>query len=173
MLIAKQQSMFSGFAYDIFNDAGTLVGSMRWPNFAVATNARLQMPGEVTNIRFDYRGQNYEIDFSYLRRGWSNDIRFTLKAGAQILAQADVLRQKKLLSRPAIIITAPFSGTVVRKSSLLRTRYEVSANAVSAGTISEQSRLTLRRQLTIKLTDAIATPVQLFIFFLVCNHAYR
>ena len=173
MLIAKQQSMFSGFTYDIFNSADALVGHLRWPHFAVATNARLKMPGEVTNIRFDYRGQNYEIDFTYLRRGWSNDIRFTLKAGAQILAQADVLRQKKLLSRPAIIITAPFSGTVVRKSSLLRTRYEVSANAVSAGTISEQSRLTLRRQLTIKLTDAIATPVQLFIFFLVCNHAYR
>ena len=73
----------------------------------------------------------------------------------------------------AIIITAPFSGTVVRKSSLLRMRYEVSANGVNAGAISEQSRLTLRRQLTIKLVDAIATPVQLFIFFLVCNHAYR
>ena len=173
MLIAKQQSMLSGFAYDIFNDAGTLVGSMRWPNFAVATNARLQMPGEVTNIRFDYRGQNYEIDFSYLRRGWSNDIRFTLKSGEQTLAQGDMLRQQKIFSRATINITSPFAGALVRKSSLLRTRYEVRMNGISVGTIGEQGRLTVRRELTIKLTDAIVTPVQMFLFFLVCNQAYR
>ena len=64
MLTARQQSMFSGFTYDIFNSADALVGHLRWPHFAVATNARLKMPGEVTNIRFDCRGQNYEIDFT-------------------------------------------------------------------------------------------------------------
>lgn len=90
-----------------------------------------------------------------------------------VLASADVVGSGKLFKRPEIIITAPFAGRVIRKGSMFTTRYEVLKDGVTIGTVAEKGGLTLKRELTIDLPDSITGPVQIFIFFLVHNHAYR
>jgi hypothetical protein len=56
---------------------------------------------------------------------------------------------------------------------MFTTRYEVLKDGVTIGTVAEKGGLTLKRELTIDLPDSITRPVQIFIFFLVHNHAYR
>ena len=176
MIIAKQHSALSRFTYDLYEQENKNVGTLCWPDFAVAKNARLQNPAPnllSSNIEINYNNHLYLIEFEYLTREWFNDIRFTLMDKGVTLASADVINQKKKFKRPTITITEPFTGEVVRKSGLFSVRYEVFQDRVMLGTVAEKSGFTLRRELHIDLPNSISTPVQLFIFFLVHNHAYR
>ncbi len=176
MLIGKQHSALSCFVFNIIDAFGVQVGELRWPDVAVATNARLKnsMPSFLNaNIEIDYQSHRYLIEFEYLNRDWFNGIRFTLKNGDTIIASADVGPSKKLFKRPTIIVTQPFTGELVRKSSLLATRYEVIKDSILIGEIAEESKLTFKRKLTINLPKDISAPIQIFLFFLVCNQAYR
>jgi hypothetical protein len=176
MLIAKQHSAFSGFAYDLYDQENQKVGTLCWPDIAVAKNARIQNPVPdllSSTIEIKYNSHLYLVEFEYLTREWFNNIRFTLLDEGVTLASADFINQKKLFKRPQITITEPFTGEVVRKSGLLAIRYEVIKNGVLQGTIAEKSGLTVKRELHIDLPGSISSPVQLFILFLVHNHAYR
>jgi hypothetical protein len=176
MFIAKQHSAMSAFSYDLLDDRGDGVGTLTWPDFAVATNARLKdlIPeGVSTKIEIEYNDQIYEISFEYLNRDWFNNIRFMLVSQGTVFASADVIVMKKLFKRPTITITKPFAGQVIRKSSLFKIRYDVIKDGVTAGTVAEKNGLTVTRELRVDLPDSISTPIQIFILFLVINQAVR
>ena len=176
MLIAIQHSALSRFLYDLFDNENNKVGTVCWPDFAEATNARLKnpLPGILkTNIEIIWLDQLYEIKFEYLTRDWFNDIRFMLLYKETVIASADVVSSKKFLTRPTITITHPFVGQVIRRSGLFTVRYEVMNEGKTIGTVAEKGGLTIKRELFINLPDSISPPVQIFIFFLVNNQAYR
>ncbi|NVN92891.1 MAG: hypothetical protein HXX11_20165 [Desulfuromonadales bacterium] len=176
MFIALQHSALSGFAYDLFDSGNSQVGTLCWPDIAVAKNARFENPAPgllSSTIEIMYNGHSYQVAFEYLNREWFNDIRFTLLDGGTVLASADVLHQKKMFKRPSITLAAPFAGQVIRKSGFFTLRYEIMGASATLGTVSEKGGVTLTRQLSIDLPDSISAPVQFFILFLVHNHAYR
>lgn len=182
MFLAQQRSAFSRFVYDFFDPAGIQVGTLKWPDVAVASNARLKglVPGFMnTRIEISHNGKRYDIAFEYLTRGWVSTIRFSLQDGDTTLASAVVGKTGKRLERPTIRVTQPFQGQVIRKSTLFTTRYEVTRdgedgkNGAMAGTIASEARLMLKRELQIDLPASVSAPVQFFLFFLVCNQAYR
>jgi hypothetical protein len=176
MFIAKQHSALSAFAYDLIDNRGNGVGILTWPDFALATNARLKnlIPeGLNTKIEFEYKDQIYEITFEYLNRDWLNNIRFMLLSQGTVLASADVTVVKKLFRRPTITMTTPFSGQVIRKNSLFKIHYEFVKDGVTVGTVAEKFFLTVKRELFIDLPDSISAPIQIFILFLVLNQAVR
>ena len=176
MIIAQQHSALSGFTYDLLDQHNTAIGSLCWPDIAIARNARFNNPAPSllsSTIKIEYNGQHYQIAFDYLSREWFNDIRFTLLSEQTVLASADVRHQKKRFKRPTITITEPFTGQLIRKKSLFTVRYDVRQNNVTLGTISEKGWLTVKRKLFIDLPDSISPPVQIFLFFLVHNHALR
>ncbi len=176
MFIAKQHSVLSAFTYDIFDTAGQAVGDLRWPDVAVATNARLKslVPQALTTkIQLTYQQHVYDIAFEYLTRDWYNDIRFFLKDGDTTLAIADSIGVKKLFKRPVITLKAPFEGLLTRTSFLFSTRYTLSSQGSELGRVAEKPGLQVKRELLIDLPDSISPPIQFFILFLMCNQAYR
>ena len=176
MIIAKQHAALSRFTYDLYDQENNNIGTLCWPDIAVAKNARLQNPVPdllSSTIEIKYNGHLYLIEFEYLTRDWFNSLRFTLTNKGVTLASADVVNQKKWFKRPTITITEPFTGEVVRKSGLFTVRYEVTKNRVTQGVVAEKSGFTTKREIHIDLPSSISVPVQLFIFFLVYNHAYR
>ncbi len=176
MFTAQQQSAFSGFTYDLFDAQKNKIGSLNWPDYPVATNARLKdvVPKALsTKIEIKLGEKNYEIAFEYLTRNWFNDIRFMLMDGDTTLASAGVIKSKKMFARKNITVLTPFEGKVIRKSTLFTTRYEVLNKDTVIGTIAERAALTTKRELTIGLPSSISAPIQFFLLFLVCNDAYR
>jgi hypothetical protein len=183
MLYAKQQSAFSAFRYQIFNANQHLIGTLVWPDFALATNSRLKnsVPDSLSKvITFDIEGQMYEISFEYLNRQWSSDIRFNLLLGKTMLATADVVtienkagEDKPFFNRKSMLIHTPFEGRLIKKSTFLRTQYWLEVNQSVVGQMAEKKLLSFKRNISIDLPSSISVPVQVFLFFLLCNHAYR
>ena len=176
MFIAKQHSALSAFTYDIFDTWGHLVGELRWPDFAVANNARLKSlvpAGLTTKIQLTYQQRVYDIAFEYLTRDWYNDIRFFLKDGDTTLAIADSIGVKKLFKQPVIMLKTPFEGLLKRTSGLFSARYTLISDGAALGTVAEKRGLQVKRELFIDLPDTISPQIQIFIFFLVCNQSYR
>ena len=176
MFSVRQRSALSGFTYELFDNGNKNVGSMCWPDLAIARNARFDnpFPGLLsTTIELTYSGQLYIVEYEYLKRDWFNDIRFTLLCEGTVIAAADVLQSKKWFTRSTITIVEPFSGAVVRKSGVFTTRYQVMNGKEPLGTVAEKGGLTVKRELIIDLPNSISAPVQFFVFFLVHNHAYR
>jgi hypothetical protein len=176
MFIARQRSPFSRFTYDLFDQAGHAIGELCWPDFAVARNARLKsvVPQSfTTSIRLTCQGQACEVAFEYLSRDWSNDIRFFLTAGGQVIASADGIRSSKRVTRPTVTLTQPVAAALVRTGGLFSTRYALQAAGQTLGVVAEKSGFRLRRELVAELPESLTMPVQCFIIFLVLNHAYR
>ena len=176
MFNAKQHAAFSAFTYDFFDSANQAVGDLRWPDVAVASNARLKslVPEALTTkIQITHQQHVYDIAFEYLTRDWYNDIRFFLKDGDTTLAIADSIGSKKLFRRPTLTLTAPFKGLLTRTSFLFSTRYTLISGGSELGRVAEKPGLQARRELLIDLPDSISPPIQFFIFFLVCNQSYR
>lgn len=176
MFTAKQHSALSAFTYDLFDAADQAVGALRWPDMAVATNARMKSrvpPSLTTKIQLTYQQHVYDITFEYLTRDWYNDIRFFLKEGDTTLAIADRIGSKKMFTRPTITVTEPFEGLLKRTSGLFSIRYALTSKGSRLGTVVEKTGLRRKRELLIDLPEAISPPIQFFVFFLVCNQAYR
>ena len=176
MFIAVQHSALSGFTYDLLDSESNNVGTLNWPDIAIAKNARFRNP--VPNllnsaIEIKYGRQLYQLEFEYLSRDWFNNIRFTLVSEGTVIASADVTHQKKLFKRPKITINEPFAGEIIRTSGWFTVHYKVMKEGRVLGTVSEKGGLTVKRKLFIDLPNLIIAPVQFFIFFLVHNHAYR
>ena len=182
MLYAQQRSAFSAFSYQIFNASHHQIGTLVWPDFPLATNARLKnsIPSALsTVITFDIKGEMYEISFEYLNRAWSNDIRFNLLRNNAMLATADVVSEeagtgeKKPLNHKSILIHSPFEGRLVKNSTFFCAQYLLEMNQNVVGKIAEENMLTFKRKVTVDLPASISVPVQVFLFFLMCNHAFR
>jgi hypothetical protein len=175
MFIAKQRSAFSGFAYNFLDASGQQIGSLCWPDFSVATNARFKnlVPEALsTQIEIKHAGQGYKIAFEYLTRDWVNDIAFFLKQGDMVLASAKVIGSKKRFERNSILMTQPFEAQVLRRGNLFSARYEIKQRGSMVGSIAEKTVLLFKRELVIDLPETINAPIQFFMLFLVCNDAF-
>ncbi|MDP3519531.1 MAG: hypothetical protein Q8S02_02835 [Hydrogenophaga sp.] len=87
-----QTSAWNGFRYDFLDASGTVIGHFEFPNFAQARNARLRWhrPGSTAgDIQMQLDGA-HRVDFEYLSRGWTNDLRYRLLRGDAVLAHMDV-----------------------------------------------------------------------------------
>ncbi len=88
MLKARQRSALSGFTYDWLDASGRRLGTLEWPDFAVAENSRLKglVPANLSQaVRLEQAGVQYEIVHELLRPGESRDSRFSLRCDEQRL----------------------------------------------------------------------------------------
>lgn len=160
------------FTHD-FYQGDKKVASLKFPDVAVATNARLKgfyPEGLNKEIEVICGEQHFTIRFEYLKRAWNNDVRFTLMQGESRLAVAEVVYGKKRL--PVITLTEPFVGTITPRASFFRIYYDVFRGEEMIGKLFEASMISLNRSITIDLPESVAAPVQFFFFFLVYNHAF-
>ena len=173
MLLARRSAGVTGASFAVTDDAGLTVGAVVWPAVAQASNARLTFhePGSTAGqVTIDCLGRRYGVAFEYLRRGFNNDTRFTLRSrdgspSAPPLAIADYLVPPGL-GRGAMHLVAPFTGRLLRTSRWPRQRISVERDGAVLGTIEEPSWLSLVRSMRIDLPSAIPAPLQLFLFFL-------
>lgn len=175
MLIAEQRSALSGFTYDLKSVDGAVLGELCFPDWAQARNARLNNPAPnrlKSSIDLRLSGTAYTIEFEYTRRGWTNDTRFELMQGGTRLASADVVVPQGFLGRARLLISEPFSGDLVRRSSFLKTRFELQRGGQALGLIHEPDAFTTRRRLCAELPSGVPPEVQGFLLFLVINLAF-
>lgn len=175
MLIAEQRSALSGFTYDLAAADGTVIGDLCFPDWAEAHNARLKnpAPGRLrSSIALRLSGEAYTIEFEYTRRGWHNDTRFELMQGGTRLASAEVVVPQGFFGRARLLITEPFRGELVRRSTFFKTRFELQRDGQSLGLVHEPQAFTTRRRLCAELPADIPPPVQGFLLFLVINLAF-
>lgn len=173
MLLAHRSSGLTGSSFTVTDEAGGAVGAVIWPKVAQASNARLRLhePGSTAGqVTIDCFGQRYGVAFEYLRRGFTNDTRFTLSArdgppSAPPLAIADYLVPPGL-GRGAMHLVVPFTGRLLRTSRWPRQRLTVERDGRALGTIEEPSWLSLVRSMRIDLPSTVPAPIQLFLFFL-------
>ena len=175
MLIAEQRSALSGFTYDLAAADGTVIGELCFPDWAQARNARLKnpAPGRLrSSIDLRLSGATYAIEFEYTRRGWHNDTRFELMQNGARLASAEVVVPQGFLGRARLLITEPFAGELVRRSSFFKTRFELQRDGQVLGLVHEPDAFTTRRRLCAEVPADISPPVQGFLLFLVINLAF-
>lgn len=175
MLIAEQRSALSGFTYDLKLADGTVIGELCFPDWAEARNARLKNPAPKhlsSRIDMTLSGAAYSIEFEYTRRGWENDTRYELMKDGVCVAAADVTVPKSWFRLRTLTITEPFSGELVRRSSLLKTRYELRRGDQTLGLVHEPEALATKRRLCAELPPDIRQEVQAFLLFLVINQAF-
>jgi len=168
-LSLQQQSMWNGFAYDFISPAGVTVGELRFPNFAQAKNARLRWHPEGStagDLQLQLHGQALLLRFEYTRRGFVNDLRYTLETQAHaVLCAADVVFEKGR-RLPAIRLTTPLQATLQPSTSFWKRRFPVlNAEGNHLGTVYEPHLISSRFEYRIDLQGTSA-PLQAFILAL-------
>lgn len=164
MLHVRQRSAAHGFAYDVRDDAGAVVGHLDWPWLAQARNARLQWhgadasPGEI-RVRVD--GGEARIGWTYLRRATMSDVRFELTGPDGPRAVLDTIVRPGL-RRHALEVRAPFEGAMLRAGRFGRARYLVQDGGRTIGVVEEPRRLTWVRELRVDLPASLDRDRQLF-----------
>lgn len=163
LLTVRQKSALNGFRFEFLDPAGAVVGGFEYANFAQAKNARLKVhePGSRQGeIALDLGGHRAYVAFEYLRRGWTNDIRYTLEQGptsatpgdgVEPLATADVVFEEGR-RLPRILLKHPFAAEVLPSDGLLKKRFSVvSPGGVELGEVREPRAVSLRRVLEVSL----------------------
>lgn len=176
MLVATQPNALWRFDFDFSDEQGRDIGSISWPDVAVATNARLQgryPDGWTKNVGIVCAGRPLKVEFEYLNRAWNQDLRFSLHDGDATIASVDCCRGKRFYQRSSMRVTEPFVGGIVRRNGLFAIRYDVVRDGQRIGCIYEKPRLEWKRKVFIDIDASIDAPVQFFLFFLVCNHAFN
>jgi len=175
MLIAEQRSALSGFTYDLAAADGTVIGDLCFPDWAEARNARLKNPApQLLRSSIDLRlsGAAFTIEYEYTRRGWNNDTRFELMQNGVRLASAEVVVPQGFFGRARLLITEPFAGELVRRSTFFKTRFELQRDGQALGLVHEPDAFTTRRRLCAELPADVPLNVQGFLLFLVINLAF-
>lgn len=175
MLIAQQRSALSGFTYDFTSADGAVLGELCFPDWAQARNARLKNPAPTrmrSSIDLRLSGTAYTIEFDYTRRVWHNDTRFELMQGDSRIAAAEVVVPPGFLGRARLLVSAPVSGELVRRSTFFKTRFELQRGGQLMGVIHEPDAFTTRRRLCADVSADTPLPVQAFLLFLVINLAF-
>ncbi len=119
-LMLRQRSLWNGWHYDLLSDDGKVIGGIDMPLWAQAKNARLrwQNPKDAIAAQMSVRGQASRIRFEFLRRGWVNDIRWTLELDdGETLACLDQLRPDKQAFRSTRnFLKQPFAAELLAVS---------------------------------------------------------
>ena len=167
-LVAQQNSAFS-FAF--FDASQNTLGTLRFPDFAAATNARLKPPGGLLqHTEITIGTQPFQIEFEYLDRAWHNDVEYRLKSGSETLASATWLKARARAAQLAI--HQPFSADLHNKSTWLGIRNDLVRGDQILGSIFERG-FTISRRVWIDLPSDIPLPIQCFLFLLVYSRSIR
>jgi hypothetical protein len=124
----RQKSMWNGFDYELLSPSGTVVGGLGMPTFSQAKNARLAVhaPGSSKgDVQVRLHGKTWLLRHEYTRRGFVNDLRYTLESPAhEVLCSAEVTFEsgRRL---PVIKLTAPMAAEVMPSTSMWRKRYPI------------------------------------------------
>ena len=168
-LALQQRSMWNGFVYDFVSPAGVAVGELRFPNFAQAKNARLRWHPEGSphgDVQLQLHSQALRLRFEYTRRGFVNDLRYTLETPAQaVLCAADVVFEsgRRL---PVVRLTAPLPAELRPSTSFWLRRFPIVGPAgAPLGTVVEPHLVSRRFEYRIDWPGA-AAPLQAFVLAL-------
>jgi len=160
-LVARQNSAFS-FAF--FDARQNRIGSLRLPDFAAATNARLKPPaGSQQHTEITIDAQPFQIEFEYLHRAWVNDVEYRLKSGSETLASATWVKSRARAAQ--LSVHQPFSAELLNESTWLGLRNDLVQGDQILGSIFERG-FTVSRGVWIDLPSDIPRPIQCFLFFL-------
>lgn len=160
-MLLQQKSAFSGFSYQFLaDDETTLLGEFNYAWFSQAKNARLRfhLPKDAAkgDIQLRILGQAWRVRHLYLRRGFTNDVRYTLETDDGIIhAQVDVLIGAPGARQPQIVLTHPIQAELSTSVMWLRKKCELLEQNTqrSVGTIQERAMITTRRNLQIDLPE--------------------
>ena len=154
----RQASAWNGFVHEFVGPSGQMLGTLRAPLHAQAKNARLAVHPKGSSegdTRLDLQGVHYRLRHEYLRRGFTNDLRYTLETPAgELLCSADVTFEpgRRL---PVLRLTAPRAAEVMPSTSFWKKCFPiVDAAGTRMGDIREPRALSLRLDSRIDLPDA-------------------
>ena len=165
----RQTAWWNGFDYDFVQRSGRVVGGLHFPTFSQARNARLAVhaPGSTAgDVTLRLHGDTLLLAFEHLRRGYTNDLRYTLRTpDNEVLCSADVLFEAGR-RRPALRLAAPLSAEVLPSKSLWKKRFPI-ADAAGAviGEVYEPRAISLRFEYALRLPGA-TPPLQAFVLAL-------
>ncbi|MEY5098303.1 MAG: hypothetical protein RJA36_1022 [Pseudomonadota bacterium] len=168
-MLLRQSSLLNGFRHEFVDDSGQAMGDFEHPWYAQARNARLRVYDEENAARGDIRmrlcGRDWRLRHLFLRRGWNNDIRYTLEdEDGAVHAEADALVIDTGRLLPRIVLQRPVQAEVAGAQGWLRRRHVLRENGSGRelGCISEPAAITLRRELRLDL-PGLAPPVAAFL----------
>ena len=173
-LSLRQKSAWNGFVFEFADAAGTTVGNMEFANFAQAKNARLKVhPKGSTDgdCHIQLGTERLLFRFEYTRRGFINDVRYTLETpNGTLLCSADVVYEpgKRL---PALRLTMPLQLEVLPSTTFWAKRFPiVNASGVEVGHVGDPRAFALRFEYGMHLPGASR---QLLAFLLVAAYLVR
>jgi hypothetical protein len=173
IVVAKQASALDGFHYLVTDLDGAVLGEIRWPMYAQASNARLKIHADdvaAGSVQLRCGDDNYLICFEYLRRGWQNDTRYTLQRDGQVLASASLIFKEGVRGRGVMSLELPIAATFVRHRAWFRKCFSlVGANGqTQLGRFEEPSLISFSREVRAELPE-MTLPQQCFCLFLVLH----
>lgn len=154
----RQKSMWNGFDYQLLSRSGSELGTLSLPTFSQAKNARLapHAPGSAKgDVHIRLQGQTWLLRHEYTRRGFQNDVRYTLESPAHdVLCSAEVTFEsgKRL---PVIRLTVPMAAQVLPSASMWRKCFAiVDASGSPLGEIHEPRLFALKFEYGVRLPAA-------------------
>lgn len=147
-LTLRQKSAWNGFDFEFVNATGTVVGNLAFANVAQAKNARLAFhPKGSTDgdCKIVLGTQHLLFRFEYSRRGFINDVRYTLETPtADTLCTADVVFESGN-RYPTLHMSQPLPLAVLPSTAFWVKRFPiVDASGAEAGAVQEPRSLALR-----------------------------
>ena len=169
-MLMHQKSAFNGFTYQFLaDDRVTVLGEFKYAWLSQAKNARLRFHSAEDAAKGDIElkmlGQAWRVRHLYLRRGFNNDIRYTLETNdGTVHAQIDVLTGTPGVRQPQVVLTYPMQAQLSTSKTWLRKKFVLSDQSTqrSIGTIEERALITTRRDLQIDL-PGLAPAVAAFV----------
>ncbi|MEM7377083.1 MAG: hypothetical protein AAF460_06185 [Pseudomonadota bacterium] len=156
-------------------ETGQYVGGLRWPDVAVATNARLKdtVPAALSQtIDVVFDGVEYNIEHTHTTRGFAgNSVRYRLVRDRAVLASALVELQPGWFRRPVARLESPVEGELV-KLGYFGVRYAIRCGTDTLGHIRAQGGLRLTHEHRIELTERLGGPIQVFLYALFVIREY-
>ncbi|MBY0411537.1 MAG: hypothetical protein K2Q97_15775 [Burkholderiaceae bacterium] len=158
-MLLHQKSAFNGFCYQFLaDDRVTVLGEFNYAWLSQAKNARLRFhsPEDAAkgDIQLTILGQAWRVRHLYLRRGFNNDLRYTLETeDGTVHAQIDVLTGAPSVRQPQVLLTHPMQAELGTSASWLRKHFVLLEQPTQrpVGTIQELGLITTRRDLQIDL----------------------
>lgn len=158
-MLLHQKSALNGFGYQFLaDDRVTVLGEFNYAWLSQAKNARLRFhsPADAAkgDIHLTLLGKAWRVRYLYLRRGFNNDIRYTLETDhGTVHAQIDVLAGASGLRQPQVRLTHPMQAELSTSSNWLRKEFVLFEQNTQRplGKIHELALMTTRRDLQIDL----------------------
>lgn len=173
-LFLRQPSMWSGFVLEFADASGAVMGTLAFANFAQAKNARLRVHPSSSadgDCHIQLGTERLLFRFEYTRRGFINDVRYTLETPeGTLLCSADVVYSPGK-RHPALRLTHPLQREVLPSRSFWVKRFPiVNATGLEVGHVQEPRAFALRFAYRMHLPEATQ---QVQAFLLVATYLVR